>query len=93
MCGAFDQVAMCTFDIFSPVNSPVNSSHLQTQVLLSGYLIKSTERHNADAVSSTIAAFGRLLAYRSKLEQLTVTNESSEESEDMKVIEQVAVVR
>jgi len=61
-------------------------------VLLSGYLIKSTDRHNADAVSSIIAAFGRLLAYRSKLEQLTVTNESSEENEDMKVIEQVAVV-
>eukprot|EP00939_MAST-03C_sp_MAST-3C-sp1_P002590 g2590.t1 len=63
-------------------------------VLLSGYLIKSNLHHNADAVSSTIAAFGRFLAFKSKLEQLTLTQESTggETPEDMRVMEQLSVV-
>jgi len=62
-------------------------------VLLSGYLIKSNENHNADAISSTIAAFGRLLAIKSKLEKLTLTQESTGETpEDMRIMEHISVV-
>lgn len=59
--------------------------------ILSGYLVKSNDTHNQDAVSSTLAAVGRLLAYKSKLEALTLTHEG-DDSEDMRIIEHIAVV-